>query len=87
MSSNLPEPTTRHHNLFVKDQKIDSVIDFCTRGLQIPTGHITQVARAADFDVFDVIVRSGQRFRVSGQEIALWEADPLCVPERNTLFD
>jgi hypothetical protein len=87
MSSNLPEPTTRHHNLFVKDQRVDTVIDYCIRGLQIPTGHLSHVVRVTDFDAFDVTVRSGQKLRISGQDIFNWEQDPLCVPGRDEDYD
>lgn len=87
MSDNLPEPTIRHHKLFVKDPKENIIFDFCADALLIPVGHIMRIAPVPNMDAYYVTCRNGWRFSVSGPEIDSWDRDPLCVPDRGSYLD
>ena len=88
MSNLLPATTKKTFNLTVKDELQESILEFCAEALLIPLGHLVQYDRATNLDAFYVYVRTGQRFLVSGQEIAQWEAgkNNPCIPGRDEVI-
>lgn len=73
--------------IVVNNQTLDSIKDFCTRGLLIPDHLIAGYSMEPNLDAFTVHTMNDLKFTISGPELAQWEfrrqIKRPCVPERD----
>ena len=67
---------------------MESLEDFCVRGLFMPPDLISGYSMAPNMDAFIVHTRNDLHFNISGPELAQWEyrrgITKVCSPERES---